>query len=466
MTKAEEFAEILAEAGAGGQVREHPGNPSGVAEEFIREWAGRRCVWRGDFYRYTGTHWEKEEWADVKAEINNELRASVYWKVGKDGESRLIEWNPNNTSLSNLETQIRLQAALPSTLEPVTGGHYVFLENGRFNLITGRLEQHDPTIFNLHASPFGYDKAATCPTWDAFIKQTFDGDQDSIDTHYLWMAYELLAATDLQKAYMLLGQPRSGKGTIMRIQDALIGPGQVTSMSLRDFGSNFGMQSLVGKSVCRINDARDAGTANVAAVERLLGIVGGDAVQIDRKGVAPWVGRLGVRFTLASNEEIRLPDASGAIVSRFIFNRTAASHLGHEDFTLADRILKNEMPGVLNRVLDYIDHVYEKWPENKRVTETVVSMQAASQPLRAWVEDNGIHIGPEYAIARGAAYHGYKAWAEENGYRHMNVSTFGRHLRAWLSGLQDVKIGPAGDQERYYIGLGYETVEQIRQASR
>lgn len=454
--KADQFEEILAKAGAGGQVREHPGNPSGVAEEFIREWDGHRCVWRGDFYKYTGTHWEREEWTDVKAEVNNELRASVYWKTGKDGEPRMIEWNPNNTSLSNLETQLRLQSALPSTLEPVTGGHYVFLENGRFNLITGRLEEHDPKIFNLHASPFGYNKEAQCPVWDDFIKQTFDGDQDSIDTHYLWMAYELLGSLDLQKAYMLLGQPRSGKGTVMRIQDALLGASQVTSMSLRDFGTDFGMQSLVGKSVCRINDARDAGTANVAAVERLLGIVGGDAVQINRKGIAPWVGRLGVRFTLASNEEIRLPDASGAIVSRFIFNRTAGSHLGHEDFTLADRILEKEMPGVLNRVLDYVDHVHEKWPKNIRVQATVSAMKAASQPLRAWVEDSGLNLGPEYYIARGAAYHNYKDWCEGNGYRPMNSSTFGRALRAWLSGVGDKQIGPAGEQVRCYTGIGYD----------
>lgn len=443
-----------------GKVRAHPGDPSSVALEFLEDWQGRRLMWRGDFYRYTGTHWEKEEWMDVKAEVNHELKDSVYWKTGKDGEPRMVAWNPNNTSLSNLETQLRLLSSIPSTTEPVTGGHYVFLENGRFNLITGRLETHDSKIFNLHASPFGYDPKAQCNTWDAFIKQTFDGDQDSIDTHYLWMAYELLGAVDLQKAYMLLGQPRSGKGTLMRIADALLGPSQVTAMSLRDFGNNFGMELLVGKSVCRINDARDAGTANVAAVERLLGIIGGDAVQIDRKGRLPWAGTLGVRFTLASNEEIRLPDASGAIVSRFVFNRTAGSHLGHEDFTLAQRIIENEMPGVLNRVLDYIDHVHEKWPESKRVADTVSAMKQASQPLRAWVEDNGLQVGPGYRIAVGACYHGYKEWADANGYRAMNSATFGRALRAWLPGVGIVRLGDKGQQVRHYTGIGYDEGSQ------
>jgi putative DNA primase/helicase len=181
-------------------------------------------------------------------------------------------------------------------------------------------------------------------------------------------------------------------------------------------------------------------------------------VQIDRKNKDPWVGQLGVRFSLSSNEEVRLPDASGAIVSRFIFNRTSGSHYGHEDYTLLDRILKDEMPGVLNRVLDHIDDVYEKWPVSAHVNEIMESMKNASQPLRAWIEDNEINVGPEYALAVGAAYRGYVDWAEQNGYHKMNSATFGKALRALLPALTVVRLGNKGEQVRNYVGLGYEKI--------
>jgi putative DNA primase/helicase len=325
--------------------------------------------------------------------------------------------------------------------------------------MTRGLLDHDPSIFNLHASPFPYDPKAQCPVFDRFLSETFAGDQESIDTHLRWMAYELSGRGDLQKGYFLLGPTRSGKGTLSHISDALLGLSQVTAMSLRDFGTDFGMAALVGKSVCRINDARDAGTATGAAVERLLGIIGGDHVQINRKNKDAWVGQLGVRFTIASNEELRLPDASGAIINRFIFNRTETSHLGREDTTLLGRILEREMPGVLNRVLDHIDRLDEEWPKNDRVMETISSMRAAASPITAWIQDRGLLVGSvlvgyRYSMPKGEAFSEYSSWAYENGYQRMNSATFGRHLRAAIPLGKDTFPGPKGKQVPHYTGIG------------
>jgi hypothetical protein len=74
---------------AAGTLRPHPGNPSGVAEQFRAEWEEKglhRRVWRGDFYRHLGTHWESEDVQDIMAEVNDELRFSHYeeWNAKKE----------------------------------------------------------------------------------------------------------------------------------------------------------------------------------------------------------------------------------------------------------------------------------------------------------------------------------------------------------------------------------------------
>lgn len=448
-----EYLFELKEGDKRGKLRSAPGVPYDVAQEFIAEWMGERLVWRGNFYKYARTHWVMEDTQDVMSEINRELGNSYFQKWVKD---RYVDyaWSPNNTSLANLKTQLLLQAARPSTDEPVQGGEFIFLANGRYSISTGVLLEHDPAIFNLHASPFAYDPKAVCPEWDRFLKETFDGDQDSIDTHYLWMAYELLGATDLQKGYMLLGDKRSGKGTLMHISDTLIGLAQTTAMSLRDFGTEFGMAPLIGKSVCRLNDVRDAGKDATLAVERLLGIIGGDPMSINRKGLNHWVGQLGVRFALSSNEVPRLPDANNAIGSRFVLNRTAGSHLGHEDFGLRGRIIAGEMPGVLNRVLDYVDRVYDKWPVSARVGDITSAMNEASSPVQAWMNDLGVRVGPEEEASCKEVYLTFSSWAHENGYRPVNDATFGRMLRACVSDLSRTYRGPRGNQVRVYQGLG------------
>lgn len=453
-----------------GKVRASPGNPYDAAAEFIAEWMGERLVWRGDFYDYTGSHWAIQDEADVMSEINRELGGSIT-EVIKDGKSRMVKWSPNNSSLANLKTQLMLQSALPSTKEPDHGGgKYVFLPEGRWNVETQELETHDPTIFNLHASPVHYDPDALCPEFFKFLDQTFGGDQDAIDLHGYWMAYELLGVTDLQKYYLLLGETRSGKGTAMAISDALIGVEQSTSVSLSDFGKNFGLSLLIGKSICRISDAQDVEQKDArAAVQRLKSITGEDRVMLDRKNKDPWVGQLGVRFTIETNTELALPDASSVVIDRAVMNRTFGSHKDSVDPSLRRRIIENEMSGILNWVLGFCDKVYGEWPVNDRAVETRRHMKAASQPLREWVEEAGLVIDPLLEIPRGEAYESYVDWCHTAGQRPDSRVWFARKLRAYIPGLEDASPLIDGKQIRVYRGLGFrdDTVSRAnKQAER
>lgn len=457
MTDKEEYVYQNANDTVQGRCRPDPGAPSEVAAEFVAEWIGERLVWRGDFYTYTGTRWAKEDERDVMGEINRELMDSYYQKWVKDAWKD-YPWHPNNTSLANLKTQLMLQAALPSSVEPVRGGEFIFMENGRYVIMTGMLLEHDPSIFNLHAVPFAFDPEAQCPRWDRFIDETFAGDEVAIEIHYRWMATELMAATDLQKAYMLLGERRSGKGTLMRIGDALAGIGQTTAMSLRDFAKGFGMRALIGKNVCRINEMVDPGLGAAAAVEYLLSIVGGDSVQVDIKLQDPWVGQLPVLFTLSGNEIPRLPDAGGALTSRMILNRTAGTREGKQDPGLAGKIIGDEMPGVLNRVLAWVDKVYDAWPVNERVAGDIQSMRDGGSPVRAWLEDpeNELRVGPMWAMPRKEAFVEFASWAHENGHGRMSNATFGRHLSACVPNLGAAQVGGKNSQVRHYTGFGKE----------
>jgi putative DNA primase/helicase len=362
-----------------------------------------------------------------------------------------------DTSLSNLKTQLLLQCALPSKTEPVHGGEFVFLANGRFSISTGVLLPHTPDVFNLHSSPFSYEPGAQAPEFSRLLKETFGGDHSAIRRHLLWMGAELIGAHDLQKAYVLTGQPGSGKGTLMKIGTALLGASQVAGLSLDQLTKDFTLSPLIGKSVCRINDVREIGRATSVAVQRLLAIVGGDQVMIDRKNQVPWVGTLPVLFTLESNETIRMPDSSGAIIRRLVTNKTVGSREAAMDPGLADRIIQREMPGVLNMVLDVVEGVYGVWPETDDSLEAKEEMRRASQPLRVWMEERGVVEGELLSIERDVAYHDYHNWALEGGVRNiMDKSWFVRAVRALLPGVgKPVRRGARGEQVWWFEGIGF-----------
>ena len=107
----------------------------------------------------------------------------------------------------------------------------------------------------------------------------------------------LTGDTSHQKAFLIVGPKRSGKGTIARVLTQLIGSDNTVAPTLARLGTNFGLQPLIGKRLAIISDARLGGRADQQAIaERLLSITGEDAITTDRKNIAAWTGRLQVRF--------------------------------------------------------------------------------------------------------------------------------------------------------------------------
>src|SRR5262249_47887409 len=118
------------------------------------------------------------------------------------------------------------------------------------------LRQPTPDFFSRYCLDFRFDEFAPTPTaWLQFLHQLWplEQHQSSIDTLQEWFGYCLLPDTSQHKILLLIGPPRSGKGTIARILSALLGLDNVTGPTLASLGSNFGLQDLIGKTLAIIS---------------------------------------------------------------------------------------------------------------------------------------------------------------------------------------------------------------------
>ena len=70
-----------------------------------------------------------------------------------------------------------------------------------------------------------------------------------------WMGYTLTPDTSLQKILLCIGPPRSGKGTVYRIQADLLGSNSVAGPNMTSLGKDFGLQGLITKMLAVISDA-------------------------------------------------------------------------------------------------------------------------------------------------------------------------------------------------------------------
>jgi len=113
-------------------------------------------------------------------------------------------------------------------------------------------------LYVLNRKPYNYDPDAKCPLWKRFLVEIFEAENiNDISIKILQEIFGLLLTpeTVYHKIFAMIGPKRSGKGTILKVLQALLGRSEVTTTNLTQLPTQFGMQNLISKSVCIVPDA-------------------------------------------------------------------------------------------------------------------------------------------------------------------------------------------------------------------
>ena len=409
--------------------------------------------WRGDFYAWALTHWERmarDEWAN---ELYRVSRTAHIPEVSKSGEllpeEWWREWQPTKSNIGEMYRAMQALCTIPQTTEPpvwLTGRYRkrednltIPFANGlllvTLNPLRTKLIGLHPEHFNTFVLPFEYNGDALEPKrWLWFLNDEWGDDPESIKLLQEWFGYVVTGRTDLHKIMLLTGPPRAGKGVTAAVLQALMGDDNCTGITLESFGNQFGMASLVGKTLAVIGDARVTGDSS-KAVERLLSLSGQDKVQIQIKYHADWVGRMPTRVMITSNETPALLDASGAIVSRMLMLTMRHSHIGREDTSILPDILATELPGVLNWALEGAERLYRQghFTVPPADTELRAEMRAMASPVEAFMDERCELILTEFA-STAALYTAWQVWCGLNGEKPGTAAKFAHNLRVAAKG--------------------------------
>ncbi len=188
----------------------------------------------------------------------------------------------------------------------------IALKNSLLDITTRKLYSATPKFFTRTALPITYDKRAPQPAqWLAFLNEVTAGKNDQgeivarrqmVALICEMMGYLISSDTSMQKVFFLCGQPRSGKGTVMRVTTALVGKLNTSSPTIQSLAGDFGRQDLIGKSLATITDANCDNKNQLGNAASIInGISGEDFQSINRKNSTFWNGFLPTRFMIASN---------------------------------------------------------------------------------------------------------------------------------------------------------------------
>jgi len=292
--------------------------------------------YNGDFYCWTGRNYNQVPIELIKKEMQNWLTDALMYKKS-DG---LVPFPANDKTINSVVNALELECLLSSNIDigawlgndlPPTANP-IFVKNCVYDWRTGEQFIHDPRWFNVSCVDANIEGNTPTPhRWQRFLNDLWGDDQKSKALLLEFMGLCLIPDTSYQKMLFLIGLPRSGKGTIIRILTAILGAINVANPSADQLATEFGLQPLVGKLLAVLSDARFTGKEIQVAIERLLNITGEDRMMINRKHQTHLNTKLLTKILVAANAMPILPDNSGAVANRVLYLQLSNSFLGRED---------------------------------------------------------------------------------------------------------------------------------------
>jgi len=389
--------------------------------------------------------------------------------TGEGGD--LAPFKPTSSDVHGLVDALPSICPLDSSLDPPfwignccglpPAKECLAVSNGVLHIPTGQLIPQTSRLFTLSASEVHYDPEAKCSYWDKFLKEVFGGDTAGEELLQDWSGYVLTQDTSFQKVLVMVGPKRGGKGTIANVLEGLVGEGGVTAPTIGHLSSSqHGKQCLIGKPLAIIGDARFGSSRNPDALaEFLLSISGGDRMNIPRKFLPDYIGRLPTRFMIVSNETPRFKDNSGTIVSRFLVLQLRKSFENRIDRTLFEKKLKPELSGILNWAIRGYKRLYDRdsFEQPKSANDAISRMEELASPLTAFVRARCI-LGEGLSVRTDQLYVQYQHWCEGYGHRATSHEVFGANLNAAYPEVGKSRPREDGKPTWHYTGIKLASV--------
>ena len=211
------------------------------------------------------------------------------------------------------------------TCDPVP--EYLNFQNGLYSWQADMLTEHTPDVLSTVQLGVDYNPDATCPEFDTFLDQVLPTDMVALAWELL--GYLMFSGNPLHKAVMLTGTGRNGKGTFLRVVNALLGQGNVTSVSLHDLvNTRFSTASLFGKIA---NVAGDIDGTYLESTATFKAITGQDLISAEHKGrdrfdFVPWAVPL-----FSANKIPASSDVTTGYLSRWLVVPFPRDFTGRED---------------------------------------------------------------------------------------------------------------------------------------
>lgn len=383
------------------------------------------CNHHGTIYMYNGAWWKRfsgmsfEKFAGKVAEL-----------MGVNGLTAR-----HFTFTEPLTKQFSKAALKPDdeTDAQELGKVLINLSNGTFEVdgLDMRLREPNKADFLTYQLPFEYDEKAVCPIFMDYLNTVLpDTNLQTILAEYLGYLFIRTTRLKLEKALILYGSGANGKSVMFEIVNAMLGgQANVSNFSLQNLTNEKGYyRAMLGGKLVNYSSEIN-GQLDEAIFKQL---VSGEPVDARLPYGEPFTLINYGKMIFNCNELPRTSDHTNAFFRRFLiipFEVTIPEL--RQDKQLAQKIIKNELPGVLNWVLEGLKRLISQknFTQSEEVNGVLKSYIKDSDSAALFIDEMGYEEAEIDFVPMSNLYADYKNFCILRGNFPLSYKRFANRLR-------------------------------------
>jgi putative DNA primase/helicase len=389
--------------------------PRLVADEILT-W--RKIIYdapSGVFYAWNDRCWEEYDESNIRRQILSMLM--------DEGTT------PRVNDILGL---VRDLAAMPHGRKMNDTIGHIPIRNGLFDMEHGKIEAHKPENYNTYIIDIYLDPTFAdlpeCKLWMKHLDESVD-DPDTIIEIQKFFGICLTRETRYEKSLLLVGPGGDGKGTILKMLEAMVGEHNTSNVTLGGLQDQFHRVQLVDKLLNAVTEVE----AGLLESDMFKTIVSGEGVSAAFKHKNVFKFKPVCKLAFSANSPPKLRDASDGLLRRLMYIKMEKQFVkqGKADLYLEDKLLE-ELPGIFLWAVRGLQRLRaEGFKESAYMAACKNEFKEMNNPIYSFVI---AHVKEHSVKDRKwtctmTVYKKYKAFCDKRNYKPLGESRFGAELK-------------------------------------
>lgn len=324
-------------------------NHIAIAAKFTRD--GQICFDQQaeHFRKYNSVTGASEALTDGKAKL---LLGAFLKELAVEVDAPALLMMRTNSLLGSILSLARGHALMGE--REAASGPVIHCANGMLDLTGGKpvLREFHPNYWSKTAGSISYNANAKCERFQSeLLKSALSAEDISLLQRYLGAV--LMGLNAAQRFLVLYGEAASGKSTLVKLLERIIGLVLVATLRTIHLSGRFETHGFQGKSLLTAKDVASDFLAHSAA-KAIKGLIGDDAFETEKKygGKSQLVGNRNVLVTSNARLRLSLDEDEAAWRRRLLVIHFKRAEGTKRVTNFADVLLKEESEGILAWVVE------------------------------------------------------------------------------------------------------------------